>query len=113
MRSTGRFLLLLEHDVPAPDRKTLLSAEQISDAMPTIPGWSHDITHLRASFSFPSFVEAFGFMASVALIAENLFHHPEWSNVYGSVDIAITNHDAGGLTELDVEFARRVNQLQR
>ena len=49
--------------------------------------------------------------SSVALIAERLFHHPEWSNVYSTVEIAITNHDAGGLTELDIEFCRSVNAL--
>jgi 4a-hydroxytetrahydrobiopterin dehydratase len=50
-------------------------------------------------------------MAQVALIAEGLNHHPNWSNVYNRVDIAVTTHDAGGLTELDVEFVRRVDAL--
>ena len=72
-----------------------------------------DGDRFHRTLKFGSFTEAFGFMSSVALIAERLFHHPEWSNVYSTVEIAITNHDAGGLTELDIEFCRRVNALPR
>ena len=50
-------------------------------------------------------------MTSVALVAERLYHHPEWSNVYNKVSIGITNHSAGGLTELDFEFAKKVNEF--
>ncbi|MGI9602648.1 MAG: 4a-hydroxytetrahydrobiopterin dehydratase [Acidimicrobiales bacterium] len=75
----------------------------------TLQQWTRDGDRLRRSFRFDDFGQAFGFMTRVALIAERLFHHPEWSNVYDRVEIAITTHDAGGLTELDLEFARRVN----
>ena len=64
----------------------------------------------RASAS-PNFSEAWGFMNRVALIAESLNHHPEWFNVWSTVVINLSTHDAGGVTGLDVEFATRVNAL--
>lgn len=94
-----------------PDRKRRLTDDEIAAALGALAGWERSGDRLVRTFTFGSFVEAFGFMAGVALIAERLFHHPEWSNVYGTVEVAITNHDAGGLTELDVEFCRRVNAL--
>ena len=93
------------------DRRTLLDDAEIDARLaadPDLSGWERDGIHLRRSFRFADFGAAFGFMSHVALIAERLFHHPEWSNVYDRVEIAVTNHDAGGLTELDLEFARRV-----
>lgn len=93
------------------DRHTLLGDAEIDERLssdPGLRGWVRDGVHLRRSFRFADFGAAFGFMSHVALIAERLFHHPEWSNVYDRVEIAVTNHDAGGLTELDLEFARRV-----
>ena len=64
---------------------------------------------LARTFAFPDFVTAWGFMAQVALVAERLNHHPEWFNVYGTVRVELTTHDAGGLTELDLELARAMN----
>ena len=96
-----------------PDRMRLLSDDEIDAALAELSGWERDGDRLHRTLTFGSFTEAFGFMSSVALIAERLFHHPEWSNVYSTVEIAITNHDAGGLTELDIEFCRRVNALRR
>jgi 4a-hydroxytetrahydrobiopterin dehydratase len=61
---------------------------------------------------FADFVEAFGFMTRVALLAETANHHPEWSNVYNRVEIDLTTHDAGGITERDFKLAQRINQLQ-
>ncbi len=94
-----------------PDRTRILNDDEIAAALADLPGWERNGDRLHRTLKFGSFTEAFGFMASVALIAERLFHHPEWSNVYSTVEIAVTNHDAGGLTELDVEFCRRVNAL--
>lgn len=94
-----------------PDRSRLLDDEEISVALTGLGGWSRDGDALVKSFVFADFTRAFGFMTSVALIAERLFHHPEWSNVWNRVEIAVTNHDAGGLTELDLEFCRRVDGL--
>lgn len=66
---------------------------------------------LVRSYRFGDFVEAFGFMARVALVAEKLDHHPEWSNVYRTVEVLLTTHDAGGLTALDLELARAMDRL--
>ena len=95
------------------DRRTVLSGDEATTAVGAIQGWElgSDGDRIRRSFSFPNFVTAFGFMSSVALIAEKLDHHPEWSNVYGTVEIELTNHDAGGLTELDVHMAEKINAL--
>ena len=92
------------------DRRPL-SSDEVARLVAPLEGWELDNDTLRRQLVFESFVEAFGFMAQVALIAERLDHHPNWSNVYNRVDIAVTTHDAGGLTELDVEFVRRVDAL--
>lgn len=96
-----------------PDRSTVLDDDAVDAALGAadLAGWVRDGDVLRRSLRFADFVDAFGFLTRVAMIAERLFHHPEWSNVYNRVEIAITNHDAGGLTELDLEFVRRVNAL--
>ncbi len=65
---------------------------------------------LEAIFSFPDFLSAWAFMSRVALVAERMNHHPEWFNVYGTVRVALTTHDAGGLTTLDLELARAMNE---
>ena len=92
------------------DRRPL-SPDEVSRLVESLDGWELDGISLRRQLVFASFVEAFGFMAQVALVAESLDHHPNWSNVYNRVDIAITTHDAGGLTALDVEFVRRVDAV--
>ena len=66
---------------------------------------------IRKTYSFANFVDAFGFMTRVALHAEKLNHHPEWFNVYKTVDVTLSTHDAGGLTELDVKLASRMERL--
>jgi 4a-hydroxytetrahydrobiopterin dehydratase len=66
---------------------------------------------IAKTFTFRNFVEAWGFMSRVALAAEKLDHHPEWSNVYKTVEITLSTHDAGGLTALDVKLARRIDAL--
>lgn len=86
-----------------------LTADQIDTILPSIPGWDLVGGRLRRDFVFRDFVQAFGFMSSVALIAESMNHHPEWSNVYNRVRIDLMTHDAGGITALDVEFARRAS----
>ena len=62
-------------------------------------------------FIFKDFNEAFGFMARVALVAEKMDHHPEWSNVYKTVEVVLSTHDAGGLTEKDIALAKAMNRL--
>jgi 4a-hydroxytetrahydrobiopterin dehydratase len=66
---------------------------------------------ITRTFKFKDFNEAFGFMARAALIAERMDHHPEWFNVYNRVDVTLSTHDAGGLTELDVELAAAMDRL--
>lgn len=66
---------------------------------------------ISKSFKFKDFIQAFGFMTQVALIAEKMNHHPEWFNVYRSVDITLSTHDVGGLSELDLKLARKIDTV--
>lgn len=76
-----------------------------------LPEWTLDGEHLKRSFRFRDFNAAWGFMARVALLAEAQDHHPEWFNVWNRVDIALTTHDAGGLSARDVRLARAIDAL--
>ncbi len=73
--------------------------------------WNVREGKLVRSFEFADFSEAFGFMTRVALVAEQVGHHPEWSNLWSRVDIALTTVDAGGVTALDIEMARLINAI--
>ncbi|HEX2811369.1 MAG TPA: 4a-hydroxytetrahydrobiopterin dehydratase [Sphingopyxis sp.] len=77
------------------------------------PEWTHDAARdaMTRRFQFGDFAQAFGFMASVAIIAEKLDHHPEWSNVYNRIDILLTTHDADGLSERDAKLAEAIERL--
>ena len=90
-----------------------LSAEEREGALAELPGWhwgeGRDAT--RRVFAFADFSEAFAFMTRVALLAEKADHHPEWSNVWNKVEILLTTHDAGGLTEKDVDLAKSIDAL--
>jgi 4a-hydroxytetrahydrobiopterin dehydratase len=88
-----------------------LPAADIDHKLPALSGWSLDSEKLYRKFVFANFVEAFGFMSQVALLAERMDHHPEWSNVYNRVDIHLTTHDAGGISERDFDLAQRINRL--
>jgi len=92
-------------------RPTALDDQTIADTLASLPTWNRDGDHIKASFTFDSFVAAMGFMMSAAIIAEKMDHHPEWSNVYNRVDVALTTHDAGGITQLDVTLAQAMNEL--
>jgi 4a-hydroxytetrahydrobiopterin dehydratase len=72
--------------------------------------WENRGDRIARNFRFPDFVSAFGFMAEIALIAERMNHHPEWFNVYGTVKVELSTHDAGGVTELDFELADAMNK---
>ena len=76
-------------------------------------GWEHDPDRdaISKTFVFKNFVAAFGWMTQAAIHAEKLNHHPEWSNVYKTVKVTLTTHDASGLTELDMKLARRMDAL--
>lgn len=74
-------------------------------------GWTVAEDRVQKTFLFKNFVEAFGWMTSVALVAEKLNHHPEWSNVYKTVEVTLTTHSTGGLTDLDLKLAQRMDAL--
>lgn len=88
-----------------------LTPAEIAGLPTTLPGWGLVDGKLQRHFTFANFSAAFGFMARVALAAERLGHHPEWSNVWNRVSIALTTHDTGGLSNLDVELAKRIDAL--
>jgi 4a-hydroxytetrahydrobiopterin dehydratase len=91
--------------------RSALPADAVRERMVTVPAWELKDAALSREFVFPDFVRAFGFMASVAAIAQQLDHHPEWQNVYNRVSIRLSTHDAGGLTDRDFELARRISEL--
>ena len=88
-----------------------LDAIQKSALSKLLPDWSVKGEWLHRDLKFNNFVEAFGFMAKVALLAESKNHHPNWSNVYNRVSIDLTTHDLGGLSSLDVELAAAIEAL--
>ena len=93
-----------------PERRKLDDSE-ISGRLSEIAGWSYKDGSLTRDFQFDNFVSAFGFMSSVALLAEKMDHHPNWSNVYNSVSIALNTHDAGGVTDFDFVLAGQINEV--
>ena len=90
-----------------------LSGEARAAALAKLSGWSEikDRDAITKRFQFKDFNEAFGFMARAALVAEKLDHHPEWFNVYNKVDVTLSTHDAGGLTDLDIGLADAMDKL--
>ncbi|MEB3317351.1 MAG: 4a-hydroxytetrahydrobiopterin dehydratase [Cyanobacteriota bacterium] len=90
-----------------------LTPAEIEALAETLPSWKLAEGHLRRSFHFADFAEAFAFMTRVALAAESLGHHPEWTNVWNRVTIALITHDLGGLSTLDVELAARIDAMAR
>jgi len=82
-------------------------------ALDDLDEWDYDEARdaITRSLLFDDFVAAFGFMAQVALLAEKADHHPEWSNVWNRVDILLTTHDAGGLSQRDVDLAEKIDAL--
>jgi len=90
-----------------------LSPQAVGEALARLDGWTlaDDGGSIHRSFAFRDFSEAFAFMTRVALAAEKMDHHPDWSNVYGTVHITLNTHDAGGLTALDMELAARIDRL--
>ena len=93
-----------------------MAAEKLNDTeidaeLDNLSGWTVVNGKLHKQFQFSSFVEAFGFMARVALAAESMNHHPEWLNVYNRVTIDLMTHDAGGISALDFELAKRADEF--
>ena len=88
-----------------------LPAAEIEQRLLALPGWVIEHHKLYRLFTFADFVDAFGFMSRVALLAESMDHHPEWSNVYNRVDIQLTTHDAGGISTRDFALAEQIDRL--
>lgn len=90
-----------------------LGDDERAEALDTLDEWDFDEARdaITRTFTFADFSEAFAFMARVALLAEKADHHPEWSNVWNRVDIALTTHDAGGLSHKDVAMAEAIERL--
>lgn len=88
-----------------------LTRAAAEEGLASLPNWSLSGDKLFRSFKFSSFVEAFGFMARVALLAETMNHHPEWFNVYNKVEIYLTTHEVDGLSERDFSLAEKINKL--
>jgi 4a-hydroxytetrahydrobiopterin dehydratase len=90
-----------------------LSGQARAEALKTLAGWSEVSGRdaISRQFKFQDFNAAFGFMTRAALIAEKMDHHPEWSNVYNTVDVTLSTHDAGGVTERDIRLATEMNRL--
>jgi 4a-hydroxytetrahydrobiopterin dehydratase len=87
---------------------TPLDAATLQQHLVGLPGWTHHPERgaISRSLRFANFAEAFGFMAQMALVSEKLDHHPEWFNVYNRVDVTLTTHDAHGLSERDITWAK-------
>jgi 4a-hydroxytetrahydrobiopterin dehydratase len=92
-------------------RPAKLPETEVASRLAALPGWSVKGGKLHREVAFADFAQAFAFMTDVAREAEALQHHPEWFNVYNRVVIDLTTHDAGGITTLDFELARRAEDL--
>lgn len=89
-----------------------LDEDEINEALKDLPGWEVVGGKLHKLYRFPTFAEAMGWMVSVALYADKIDHHPEWSNVYNRVEVNLTTHDLGNvISTLDVDLARRMEKL--
>lgn len=86
-----------------------LSGNELDEIVRNMKGWELKDEKLQKSFKFINFVEAFGFMTRIALEAERMNHHPEWSNVYNNVTIKLSTHDAGGITDYDIKLAEIID----
>jgi len=92
-------------------RRVKLSDTEIAERLQGLPGWQYRAGKLHREYVFPDFAVAFAFMAGAAAFAQELNHHPDWSNVWNRVTIDLHTHDTGGVTEYDFELARRMEQL--
>ena len=92
-------------------KPSLLSSQKVASLTKEMPQWDINEKKMKIELQFNNFIEAFGFMTKVALLAESLNHHPEWKNVYAKVEIELTTHDLGGLSNLDNQMAKAINEM--
>jgi len=90
-----------------------LSGNELDDAIREMNGWNLKDGKLQKSFKFSNFIEAFGFMTRIALEAEKINHHPDWSNVYNSVTIKLSTHDVDGITDYDIKLAKIIDSTNQ
>ena len=90
-------------------KQTALDADEVSSRVAALDGWEGVDGKLHRQLEFADFSEAFGFMARVALAAEKLNHHPDWSNSWNTVTIDVVNHDAGGISDICFELAGKID----
>ena len=92
-----------------------LSKTEVTNKLKKLSGWKliKGRNAITKTFKFKNFTEAFGWMTSMALYAEKKDHHPEWFNVYSSVEVTLSTHDAGGVTNLDLDMAREMNRTSK
>jgi len=88
-----------------------LSQDQVSAALKDLPGWSVRDGKLHRDFKFKDFSAAFAFMTRVGLAAEKMDHHPDWSNSWNKVTVDLVTHSAGGITDNDINLARKISEL--
>ena len=95
-----------------PSREKLIGVKR-AQALSRVPAWKEvpGRDAIARKFTFKDFSEAFGFMTRAALFAEQMNHHPEWSNVWRTVEVTLSTHDAGGLTELDIRLAEAMDKI--
>ena len=94
-------------------KRDLLETKEIEKALEELPGWSYEEGKLRREYRFADFAHAFGFMAAAAVTSEGMNHHPGWFNVWNRVKVELYTHDAGGVTGMDIELARKMESLAR
>jgi 4a-hydroxytetrahydrobiopterin dehydratase len=92
------------------ERKKLTDSE-VNEKLAGLPGWSIKDSKLHKTFQFNSFIQAFGFMTKVAIVAEAMNHHPEWFNVYNKVTVDLVTHDLGGISSFDFELAKKMEEF--
>ena len=86
-----------------------LSGSELDEIIKNLHGWELKDGKLQKSFKFSNFVEAFGFMTKIALEAEKINHHPDWSNVYNTVSVKLSTHDTDGITDYDIKLAKIID----
>jgi 4a-hydroxytetrahydrobiopterin dehydratase len=89
-----------------------LSGNELAEIVRNLSGWELKDGKLQKSLKFSNFIEAFGFMTRIALEAEKINHHPEWSNVYNTVTVKLSTHDAGGITDYDIKLANIIDRTK-
>lgn len=96
---------------PMSEKPRRLTVTEVQDALNELSGWTVSDGKLRREYLFADFAEAFGFMASAAVVAESMNHHPDWSNSWNKVVVELVTHSAGGITTYDLALARKMQAL--